>query len=230
MELRDKSKIWEHLRAVLKHWIWLMSGIASVILSLVERVRGFGVPGWIFWIVSGVCFCVAFHLAWLEKQKALTEKDKELQAALGPAPEIVLEYVSSKRNPLMLRNLRGWTAYHVKIEDVVIADRCTATFEEVSHLAEGASVGVLPFVQDRFVKPDSDEWKSIKDDFLHALECAYQTWGHDFSHVHLKIFVDYADRNGRKYQTECKVDFDRFKMIAMVKCEPPKPVTQSGKL
>jgi hypothetical protein len=164
------------------------------------------------------------HLA-LEEDKALLDKDKELQAALGPGPEVVLEYECSKRNPLTLRNLRGWTAYHVKIEDIVIEDRCTATFEELSHLAEGASVRVLPFVQDRFVKPDSEEWKDAKDDFLHALECAYQTWGHDFDPVRLKMFVSYADRNGRKYRTECELEFDRFRTTAIVKCDPPKPVT-----
>ena len=144
---------------------------------------------------------------------------------MGPGPEVVLEYECSKRNPLTLRNLRGWTAYHVKIEDIVIEDRCTATFEELSHLAEGASVRVLPFVQDRFVKPDSEEWKDAKDDFLHALECAYQTWGHDFDPVRLKMFVSYADRNGRKYRTECELEFDRFRTTAIVKCDPPKPVT-----
>jgi hypothetical protein len=161
----------------------------------------------------------------LEENKTLLDKDKELYAALGPGPEVVLEYECSKRNPLTLRNLRGWTAYHVKIEDIVIEDRCTATFEELSHLAEGASVRVLPFVQDRFVKPDLEEWKDVKDDFLHALECAYQTWGHDFDPVRLKMFVSYADRNGRKYRTECELEFDRFRTTAIVKCDPPKPVT-----
>jgi hypothetical protein len=160
----------------------------------------------------------------LEENKALLEKDKELQAALGPAPEVVLEYECSKRNPLTLRNLRGWTAYHVKIEDIVIEDRCTATFEELSHLAEGASARVLPFVQDRFEKPDTDEWNKVKDDFLHVLECLYQTRGHNFDPVFLKISVNYADRNGRKYRTECEVEFDRFKVHTILKCAPPKPV------
>jgi hypothetical protein len=223
----NMKKIWEHLRAASKHWVWLMSGVVSVVLTLFERIHGFGVPTWVFWIISALCFFVALHLAWLDK-------DRELQSALGPAPEVVLEYECSKRNPLTLRNLRGWTAYHVKIEDVVIssqwesspdiADRCIATFEEVSHLPEGTSVRVLPLVQDRFVNPDSAEWKDIKDDFAHVLERAFETWGRNFHPIHFKMFVSYADGNERKYRTECNVEFDRFKGTAKLTCEPPRPI------
>ena len=46
----------------------------------------------------------------------------------------------------------------------------------------------------------------------------------DFDPVRLKMFVSYADRNGRKYRTECEVEFDRFRTTAIVKCDPPKPV------
>jgi hypothetical protein len=211
------KKIWEHLRAVLKHWILLMSGIASVALSLVERFRGFGVPNWVFLIISFGFFFVAFHFAWLDK-------DQELQKSLGAAPEVVLEYECAVRNPLTLRNLRGSTAYHIQIQQVVIDERCNATFEEVSHLEEGASVRVLPLVRDQFVKPDTEEWKAIKDDFAHLLETAYETWGRDFNPVHLQVVVNYADRNGRKYETLCKIEFDRFKTIAKITCEPPRPV------
>lgn len=223
----------KHLRAASKHWVWLMSGIVSVVLTLFERIRGFGIPDWIFWIVSTFCFFVAFHMAWLDK-------DKEVRAALGPAPEVVLEYECGVRNPLTLRNLRGWTAYHLKLKDVVIsspnsgssgiADRCTATFEEVSHLAEGASVRILPVVQDRYVNPTTDEWKAIKDDFAYVLECAYQTWGHDFAPVRLQLFLYYADRNGRQYETQCEIEFDRFKKTTRTTCEPPRPVIRSKNL
>jgi len=92
------TKIREHSYAVFKHWILLMSGIASLALALLERFRhGIGLPDWVFLLVSAACFFVAFHFAWLDK-------DKELQATLGSAPEVVLEWECSKGNPLILRN------------------------------------------------------------------------------------------------------------------------------
>jgi len=110
------KKIREHLSAVLKHWVALMSGAASVAIGVFEQSRGItGIPGWIFLIVSVVCFFIAFHRAWLEKDKELLDKEKHLQASLGPAPEVVLEWKCAKRNPLILHNLRGSTAYHVAL-------------------------------------------------------------------------------------------------------------------
>ncbi len=211
------TKIREHFYAVFRHWVVLMSGIASLALSLLERFRGgVGVPDWVFLLVSAVCFFAAFHLAWLDK-------DKELQAALGSAPEVVLEWQCGKGNPLMLQNLRGSTAYHIQIKEVVIGERCTAKFDEVSHLGEGASIGVLPIVRDVFKKPDTDEGKAIRSDFMHVLEAAYETWGRHFDPVQLQLFVGYEDRNKRKYATRCDVVFDRFKTTAKMTCEPPKP-------
>jgi hypothetical protein len=205
-----------------------MSGVASLALSLVERLRGgIGVPDWVFLVVSAACFFAAFNLAWLDK-------DKELEAALGSAPEVLLEWQPGKKNPLMLRNLRGSTAYRVKIKDVVIEGgrfsgvRCSATFDEVPHIAEGASISVLPQVTDMFVNPEKDdEWKAIKDDFLHVLEAAYQTYGHDFNLVDVPVSIAYEDRNGRRYTTNCNVSFDRYRTEkTILKCEPPKPVVQ----
>jgi hypothetical protein len=213
-----------------------MSGVASVAIAVFEQSRGITViPGWIFLIISALCFFVAFHRAWLDKDKELLDKEKELHASLGPAPEVVLEWQCGKKNPLILHNVRGSTAYHVKIKDVIIrgdrisGDRCTAKFEEISHIPEGTSIGILPFVTDKFVDPQNpykeDEWKAIKDDFTHVLEAAYQTYGHDFDPVPLGLCVDYKDRNGRQYATVCNMVFDRFNVTATVTCEPPKPVT-----
>jgi hypothetical protein len=123
---------------------------------------------------------------------------------------------------LTLRNLGGGTAYHVQIAEVRIDDHCTAEFEGISNIGEGASVRVLPVVQDRYVKLDSDEGKASKDDFAHVLEATYQTRGHDFDPVRLSLLVHYADRNGRKYETQCEIEYDAFKKTARAKCEPPK--------
>jgi hypothetical protein len=220
------KKIREHLFAVLKHWVALMSGAASVGISVFERSRGItGVPSWIFLVVSAACFFIAFHRAWLDKDNELLEKEKELQASLGPAPEVVLEWQCSKRNPLVLHNLRGSTAYNVKIRDIAIKeDRLTAKFEKVSHIQEGARAGVLPVVTDKFVQPHTNDWNDIRDNFMYVLEVAYQTWGHDFDPVRMALFVDYEDRNGRRYGAVCNIEFDRFKETAIVTCEPPKPV------
>jgi hypothetical protein len=215
------DKIWEHLRAVLKHWVFLMGGIVAVGITLFERFRGLGVPNWIYLTLAFIFFFVAFHLAWLDKDKELRHKSEELQKSLGAAPEVVLEYECAVRNPLTLRNLGGSTAYHIQIQKVVIGERCTATFDEVSHLEEGTSVRVLPLVQDRYVT-DTDEWKKMKDDFAYVLEAAYETWGRGSDPVHLQLQVDYADKNGRKYQTLCNIEFDRFKKIAKTACEPPR--------
>jgi len=222
----NMKKLRKHLSAVLKHWIALMSGAASVAIGVFEQSRGItAIPSWIFLIISTGCFFIAFHLAWLDKDKELLDKEKELQTSLGPAPEVVLEWQCAKRNPLIAHNLRGSTAYHVKIKDVAInEDRLTAKFEEVSHIQEGASVAMLPVVTDKFVKPHTEEWNAINDDFMHVLEITYQTWGRDFDPVRTALFMDYEDRNGRQYRTVCNIEFDRFKETAIVTCEPPKPV------
>jgi len=179
------TKVRQHAYAVVKHWVVLMSGVASLALSLLERLRGgIGVPDWVFLAVSAACFFAAFHLTWVDK-------DKELEAALGSAPEVVVEWQCGKGNPLMLHNLRGSTAYHLQLKEVVIGDRCTAKFDELSHLAEGASIGVLPLVSDIFKKPDTDEGKAIRSDFTHVLEAAYETWGRNFDPVRLQLLLSY---------------------------------------
>jgi len=148
----------------------------------------------------------------------------KLTDSQGPGPEVVLEYDYGVRNPLTVHNLSGGTAYHVQIATVRIDDRCTVAFEEISHIGAGASVRVLPLVQDRYVKPDSDEGKAIKGDFAYVLEATYQTRGHDFDPVRLHLLVRYADRNGRKYQTHCQIEYDAFQKTAKTKCEPPRGV------
>jgi hypothetical protein len=142
----------------------------------------------------------------------------------GPGPEVVLEYDYGVRNPLTVHNLSGGTAYHVQIATIRIDDRCTVAFENISHIGAGASVRVLPVVQDRYVKLDSDEGKAIKDDFAYVLEATYQTLGHDFDPVRLNLLVRYADRNGRKYQTHCEIEYDAFKKTTKIKNEPPQAV------
>jgi len=137
-----------------------------------------------------------------------------------------VEWQCGKGNPLMLRNLRGSTAYHLQLKEVVIGDRCTAKFDELSHLAEGASSGVLPVVSDISKKPDTDEGKAIRSDFTHVLEAAYETWGRNFDPVRLQLLLSYEDKSKRKYATCCNIVFDRFKTTATVTCEPPKPVAQ----
>jgi len=66
------TKVRQHAYAVLKHWVVLMSGVASLALSLFERLRGgIGVSDSVFLAVSAACFFAAFHLAWLDKDKEL---------------------------------------------------------------------------------------------------------------------------------------------------------------
>lgn len=229
----NMANIWEHLRAIAKHWLLLMGGGVSVIIGTFEQIRGLGIPNWIFWSISGACFLVAFHRAWLDKADELRAKQAELQLALGPAPEVVLEYECSKRNPLVLHNVSSVTAYHVKIEDVITNSRyeesqsCAAKFDEVSHLAGGAMVRLLPAVEDTFVNPSTqrDKWNDIRDDFLYFLERTYQTTGQDFDPIVIHLFVSYEDKNGRKYRTPSTITFDHHSTTASTICDVPRPVT-----
>jgi hypothetical protein len=200
--------------------MWLMSGVVSVGLTLVERIRGLGVPGWIFWMVSIFCFFVASYLAWLDK-------DRELQHALGSAPEVVLEYEcseaknpESRQKPLILRNVRGATAYHVQIEEIV-AGPCSARFKEISPLTEGARVQVPAIVRDSSTKWGGEQAKALQHDFVQILEAAYRNWGGGFTPVRVPIYVRYADKNGRQYRTQCEIEFDYFTITARTTCNPP---------
>jgi hypothetical protein len=60
----------DFLHALLQHWVALMSGIASLVLSFWEKVWTQNVGKRVFLGVSALCFFVAFYCAWEEQHQA----------------------------------------------------------------------------------------------------------------------------------------------------------------
>jgi hypothetical protein len=58
------SDIKNYVRALLRHWISLVSGIGSVIVSAISASLRVSLPYWTFWTLALACFFIASFRAW----------------------------------------------------------------------------------------------------------------------------------------------------------------------
>lgn len=76
--------MWSYVKALLKHWVALVSGIGSVIVGMtmasLEKAR----PYWTFWIVALACFFVASFRAWRDVRAELKIVQTELDGLRAP--------------------------------------------------------------------------------------------------------------------------------------------------
>lgn len=67
------------LRAVARHWIFLMSGAISIVLAFVERIFHWPIPNSVYWTVAAVCLLACCFLAWRDEYRLRPSIFSELQ-------------------------------------------------------------------------------------------------------------------------------------------------------
>jgi hypothetical protein len=71
-------------RALLRHWIALISGIGSVIVGAISASLKESLPYWSFWTLALVCFFIASFRAWRDVQTELKIVQNELNTFRVP--------------------------------------------------------------------------------------------------------------------------------------------------
>jgi hypothetical protein len=78
------SDIQKYVRALLRHWIALVSGIGSVIVGAISASLKESLPYWSFWTLGLVCFFIASFRAWRDVNAELTVVQTELDRLRVP--------------------------------------------------------------------------------------------------------------------------------------------------
>jgi hypothetical protein len=77
---RDIAK---YLRALLKQWVALVSGVGSLVLAAISTRYPTPLPGWTFWLMGLACFFVASFREWRDAQTALLLAESETRRLVG---------------------------------------------------------------------------------------------------------------------------------------------------
>jgi hypothetical protein len=65
------QEFWRFLRAFAGDWIALVSGVASVVLSILAASSTTNLPNWTFWVAAATSFLVASFRVWTKENRAL---------------------------------------------------------------------------------------------------------------------------------------------------------------
>jgi hypothetical protein len=92
------SDLFSFLGAVASHWVALMSGIVSLLITLVLRIKKVEPRDKIFWSIAAFCFFIAFFLAWRDehvsvqntKQELVREKDENVPKLRGRIEQVAI--------------------------------------------------------------------------------------------------------------------------------------------
>lgn len=76
--------IQNYVRALLRHWIALVSGIGSVIVGAISATLKESLPYWSFWTLGLVCFFIASFQAWQDLHADLKVVRSELDKLSVP--------------------------------------------------------------------------------------------------------------------------------------------------
>jgi len=78
--------------ALLGDWVSLMSGIASVVLTIIGAVRRWQqVPRWVLWVAAASCFLVASTRVWTTEHVRADRLQNEMDQSLNPRLECSIE-------------------------------------------------------------------------------------------------------------------------------------------
>src|SRR5438309_2258384 len=77
------------LRSVRRHWVFLMTGIASVALGAITSIWSGPSSGWAFWVIAFVCLIVSVFMAWRDEHRGREQAEEKLRPklAIGGVPE-----------------------------------------------------------------------------------------------------------------------------------------------
>jgi hypothetical protein len=108
------------LYALFNHWIALMSGAVSLVLTLILRVRRKDISDKPFWVLTALCFLFAFYLTWQDERakERLTCKIDKVVVDQWPDEEatqvFVLLSVRNTGTPTIAENYK----LHIKASDL----------------------------------------------------------------------------------------------------------------
>ncbi|MBI3664919.1 MAG: hypothetical protein HY236_01625 [Acidobacteria bacterium] len=71
-QLRITSELWCFLRAFSGDWIAIVSGAASVVLSILAAWSRTNLSSWTFWAAAGLAFVTASFRVWVKENRELT--------------------------------------------------------------------------------------------------------------------------------------------------------------
>jgi hypothetical protein len=85
----------EFLFALTHDWVSLMSGIASVIITMVGVAKKWDqIPRWVFWVAAIVCFFFASCRIWTTQHRARLAVEEQLKQLTIPSLVGHIEYVA----------------------------------------------------------------------------------------------------------------------------------------
>jgi hypothetical protein len=74
----------EFLAALSADWVSLMSGIASVVLTVISVARRWqSIPRWALWVAAAICFFLASARVWTTEHRARAENWNYYELATG---------------------------------------------------------------------------------------------------------------------------------------------------
>jgi len=184
------------LTALVSDWISLMSGIASVALTIIGFARKWGqVPRWAFWSAGLVCFLFAAARIW-------TNEHRKVQAYVNnaDAPYVYLQYSPTQSGPsgFLLVNVGQQSALHVQINEIKVG-------------GQSARFGELPSIKN---DGQAQATYSLATELAALLEgLAVNADGH----AQLIVAVDYWGIDTiRKFRTVCTFDYQKGSGLSLV--------------
>src|SRR5580658_2696752 len=82
--------------ALIGDWVSLMSGVASVALTIIGIARKWEkVPRWTFWIAAAVCFFLAATRIWTAEHRSFLQAEEELDNLTKPQLELSIDRIAA---------------------------------------------------------------------------------------------------------------------------------------
>lgn len=89
-----------------RDWIMIMSGIASVLLSLLGAVLSVTLPPWVFWVTGWICLLVCCYRVWLAECRARESDQAEFGRQLAARDQQIRE-LEDQRDMRLIRSQLG---------------------------------------------------------------------------------------------------------------------------
>jgi hypothetical protein len=168
------SDLLSFLVAVASHWVALMSGIVSLLITIVLRIRKVEPRDKIFWSIAALCFLFAFFLTWRDehtslidtKQQLLKEKDQNSPRLSGKIEPVIIVDSGNAKGTQIFINLSILNTGGTSIADSFLLEIKSPDFQFKNSPAEFPKEYTLPIEEKKsnitLHSQDSIEEKTAK--------------------------------------------------------------------